>query len=86
MTNEHEYDFEELKKRTIEALNSKESGLGLLIREAHYFIVDSVDGENNRTNLGKYPICLVDEYKKFVDNNMPNRENEKNKCSTKQNT
>lgn len=69
MTEDTEYDFEELKKRTVEALKTS----NLSIREFHYFKVTLEDG-NNKTELGHYPIYLVDEYKQFVEDNLPKRE------------
>lgn len=74
MTEDKEYDFEELKKRTVEALNAGEYGSGLSIREYHYFVVASEGIDNERIELGRYPICLLEEYNKFVEDNLPNKE------------
>ncbi len=70
MTEDKEYDFEKLKTRTVEALKTS----NLSIREFHYFKVTLEDASGNKTELGHYPICLVDEYKQFVEDNLPKGE------------
>lgn len=67
MIEDKEYDFEELKIRTVEALKTS----NLSIRELHYFKVTLEDSNGNKTELGHYPIYLVDEYKQFVEDNLP---------------
>lgn len=63
--------LKELKKLTLEALNNKEYGSRLYIREAHYFIAGSSDKDSNRIEFGSYPIYLLDEYNKFIEDNLP---------------
>lgn len=71
MIENKEYDFEELKRRTVKALNTGEYGSGLSIKEFHYFKVASVDKDNNKIELGEYPMYLLEEYKQFVKDNLP---------------
>jgi len=70
--------FEELKRLTLEALSNSEYGSGLFVKEAHYFIAGSSDNEGNQMEFGSYPISLLEEYNKFIEDNLPNKEVKEN--------